>query len=313
MGGYIVKKLLLLFFLFLVSCSSKETVDIPLIATADETPIHFAEEENPIQFAEGESPIKIAFASVASPQQTRVKYNLLVNYLEEKLNRQITIVQKQTYDEVNQMLKVGEVDIAFICSLSYVLGTQEGYIEGIAAPKVRGSDQYRSYIITHINSDIEAFEDLEGKRFAFADPYSYSGRLAVLDILDERGLTTDFFEETFYTYSHDYSISAVARGAVDAAAVDSVIFDSLVELDHEDASLVKIIEVGKFAGMPPIVVSKKTDETLKQEVKNIILSLENDPVGVEILHELNIDEYIPLDDQNYLTIKNNLHLLGEDK
>lgn len=303
-GGLFVKKFVIFLFLFLVACSSQETVEIPLISLADETPSNFVEEE---------SSIKVAFASVVSPQQTREKYNLLVNYMEEELGRPIMIVQKQTYDEVNQMLEAGEVDLAFICSLSYVIGREKDYIEGVAAPKVKGADQYRSYIITHINSDIETFEDLKGKRFAFADPYSYSGRLAVLKLLDERGLTTDYFDETFYTYSHDYSVSAVARGVVDAAAVDSLLFDMLLEMEHEDASLVRIIEKGAFAGAPPIVVSKKTEEKLKQDIKNIIWSLKDDPKGIEILEELKIDEYTPINDDKYLPIKNVIHLLGKDE
>lgn len=285
-----------------MACSSKEVVEIPLIASKDEMPSTKIDQENTI---------KIAFASVVSPKQTREKYHLLVNYLEEKLDKPITIVQKQTYEEVNQMLKNGDVDIAFICSLSYVIGKMESYLEGIAAPKVKGEEQYRSYIITHVNNEIESFDDLEGKRFAFADPFSYSGRLAVLNILNERGLTTDFFEETFYTYSHDYSVSAVARGVVDAAAVDSLLFDSLVEMKHEDARLVKIIEVGKYAGTPPIVVSSKAEKNLKQNIKDVILSLKYDPEGVEILKELKIDEYVPIDYNNYLPIENMLHLLGE--
>lgn len=299
-----MRRLLPLFFLLLMACSQSNYAQVPLKATDGDTILANIESDNAI---------KVAFASVVSPQETRAKYDLLVNYLEEKLDRPIMIVQKQTYDEVNQMLKAGEVDLAFICSLSYVIGKKEGFLEGIAAPKINGSDQYRSYVITHINSDIESFEDLEGKRFAFADPYSYSGRLAVLEMLNKRGLTTAFFDDVFYTYSHDYSVSAVARGAVDAAAVDSLLFDQLVSLKNEDAMLVKVIERGTYAGTPPIVVSQKTDERLKQTIKDVILNLKKDPVGHEILKELKIDEYVPIEDEKYLPIKNLLPLLGGEQ
>ncbi|QOY38365.1 phosphate/phosphite/phosphonate ABC transporter substrate-binding protein [Anaerobacillus isosaccharinicus] len=293
----------LLFVLLLFACSNSNSTIIPLKSSGTEV--------LESQIEKGDT-ITVAFASVVSPQETRVKYDLLINYLEEKLERPIIIVQKQTYDEVNEMVEAGDVDIAFICSLSYVIGKEKNYLDGIAAPVVNGSNLYRSYVITHINSEIDTFEDLGGKRFAFADPFSYSGRLSVLNMLDERGLTTNFFDDLFYTYSHDYSVSAVARGAVDAAAVDSLLFDQLVKLNNDDASLVKIIEYGKYAGTPPIVVSKKIEQQVKQKIKNVILGLKDDPIGRGILQELKIDEYVEIDDEKYLPIKNMLHLLGDD-
>uniref|UniRef100_A0A1S2L694 Solute-binding protein family 3/N-terminal domain-containing protein n=1 Tax=Anaerobacillus isosaccharinicus TaxID=1532552 RepID=A0A1S2L694_9BACI len=193
----------LLFVLLLFACSNSNSTIIPLKSSGTEV--------LESQIEKGDT-ITVAFASVVSPQETRVKYDLLINYLEEKLERPIIIVQKQTYDEV----------------------------------------------------------------------------------------------------SHDYSVSAVARGAVDAAAVDSLLFDQLVKLNNDDASLVKIIEYGKYAGTPPIVVSKKIEQQVKQKIKNVILGLKDDPIGRGILQELKIDEYVEIDDEKYLPIKNMLHLLGDD-
>ncbi|UTW68762.1 PhnD/SsuA/transferrin family substrate-binding protein [Anaerobacillus sp. HL2] len=80
----------------------------------------------------------------------------------------------------------------------------------------------------------------------------------------------------------------------------------LVELNHEDAKLVEIIDGGPYAGTPPIVVSSKTNSILKQNIKEVILSFKKmAPVGKNILKELKIDEYIPLDDNDYLPIKKN--------
>ncbi len=299
-----MKRIVFLFFIciFLISCSKPQGEPIPLKILNDQKTTDIVPEENTI---------KVAFASVVSPQQTRIKYNLLIDYLEEKLDRPFHIIQRQTYDEVNQMIKAGEVDLAFICSLSYVIGNEQKYLEGIVVPQINGGDIYRSYIITHKNSDMEKFEDLEGKRFAFVDPYSYSGRLAVLDLLDRRGLSIDFFDEVFYTYSHDYSISAVSRGTVDAACVDSLLFDTLVTLENEDVKNVKIIEYGAYTGISPIVVSNQIDPIIKEEIKQTLLTLNESLDGSAILQELGIDRYIPVDEKKYTPTKNLLHLLGD--
>nr|WP_239094040.1 phosphate/phosphite/phosphonate ABC transporter substrate-binding protein [Bacillus sp. B15-48] len=256
--------------------------------------------------------IRVAFASVVSPEETKYKYDLLLNYLEDNLGKPITRIQKQTYEEVNELLKDGKVDLAFICSLSYVIGTSEGYMEDIATTIIGGKDVYQSYVITHKNSEYETLEDLKGKTFAFVDSYSYTGRLALLEMLDKRNYTKEgFFEETFYTYSHDYSVKAVARGAVDAATVDGITFDMLIEIENEDAMQLRIIEKGPWAGSPPVVVSHKIDPHLKTEIQKIFLQLKDDPVGQNILRELLIEAYVPINRENYQPIRDALHLMED--
>ncbi|OIJ11597.1 hypothetical protein BKP35_11685 [Anaerobacillus arseniciselenatis] len=294
----------MLFFIGLLACDS--TVERTYIPLVDPDVV---EETVTEQSAET---VRVAFASVVSPEETRYKYDFLIKYLEYRLERPITIIQKQTYDEVNQLLKEGNVDLAFICSLSYVIGTNEGYMEDIATTKIDGKDLYRSYVIVHQNSGFYTLDDLKGKRFAFVDPYSYTGKLALLDMLDQRGYTADvFFEDTFFTYSHDYSVSAVAKGIVDAATVDGITFDMLLEIENEDALQIKIIEKGPWAGAPPIVVSHKTDPKLKEDIKGVILSLNEVPTGQQILKELMIEEYVPINRENYQPIRDVLHLMGD--
>ncbi|OIJ18122.1 hypothetical protein BKP45_11030 [Anaerobacillus alkalidiazotrophicus] len=298
--------MIILSLIIVVACSEKQELTyVPLISTEEENDTSLLEES--------ENVIRTAFASVVSPEETRYKYDLLIKYLEDHLERPILIIQKQTYDEVNELLKNGEVDLAFICSLSYVIGTEEGYMVDVATTIIDNSDTYRSYIITHKNSGLETLADLKGKRFAFADPYSYTGRLAALEMIDQMGYTAnDFFEETFYTYSHDYSVSAVARGAVDGAAVDSILFDMLLDLENEDAMQIQIVQKGPWAGAPPIVVSHKTDENLKTEIKELILSLNENPRGQHILQELKIQEYVPINREKYQPIRDAMKFMGED-
>ena len=261
---------------------------------------------------EQENIVNIAFASVVSPKETKSKYELLVDYIEDELERPVNVIRKQTYDEVNQLLKNGEVDIGFICSLSYVLGREEGFLEGVATPVVNGEDMYRSYLIVNKNSDHYELEDLQGARFAYMDPYSYSGRLAMLDLIDQKGFNREtFFKETFYTYSHDYSVNAVAKGAVDAASVDSILFDLLIENDNDYANEIRIIDKGSYAGAPPVVVSSQIDPVLKGQFINIMLTLHENPEGKDILDQVQIDSYTGLKPSHYDPIADIVEKIGD--
>lgn len=301
--------ILVVFILLLTACSSVgKSTQTPLIHLySDET------EQIPPQNNHHTDSIKVAIASVVSPSASLSKYDLLLKHLEKSLDRPIEVIQKQTYKEVNEMLANGEVDFAFICSLSYVLGVRDDEMVGIAAPEVYGGPFYRSYVITKKDSSYQSIEDFRGKRFAFTDPFSYTGRLAVLAMLEENGENAEtFFGKTYYTYSHDYSIKAVAMGVVDGAAVDGLLFEQLREINSELISQLKIVEFGDDAGTPPIVASKKTDKKLVEQFKKWIVNLQNDQEGKTILKEIGINRYVPIDDDNYRVIKDSLHLLGDD-
>lgn len=300
---------MLLFIFLLASCSNEQ--DLDFITIKSESVSEMSQED--VQIGdEQENIVNIAFASVVSPKETKSKYELLVDYIEDELERPVNVIRKQTYDEVNQLLKNGEVDIGFICSLSYVLGREEGFLEGVATPVVNGEDMYRSYLIVNKNSDHYELEDLQGARFAYMDPYSYSGRLAMLDLIDQKGFNREtFFKETFYTYSHDYSVNAVAKGAVDAASVDSILFDLLIENDNDYANEIRIIDKGSYAGAPPVVVSSQIDPVLKGQFINIMLTLHENPEGKDILDQVQIDSYTGLKPSHYDPIADIVEKIGD--
>ncbi|MED4354483.1 phosphate/phosphite/phosphonate ABC transporter substrate-binding protein [Schinkia azotoformans] len=254
----------------------------------------------------------IAIASVVSPKESLEKYQGLVAYLEKKLGQPVKVIQKQTYGEVNQLLKDGTADITLTCSLAYRIGSKEGYMEGLVAPVIKGESLYQSYIVTNKNNSYDSLDDLKGKRFAFVDPISYSGRLSVLDMLNEKGYMADtFFEKTFYTYSHDYSLLAATNNVVDGAAMDSLLFNQLLLEQNPDVLNLKIIGKGKMAGTPPIVMKKSLDPALKVKLRELILSLEEDPNGQQILKSLGIDKYVDVNENNYKIIDDLIDQFGD--
>ncbi|GKG89150.1 phosphonate ABC transporter substrate-binding protein [Gordonibacter pamelaeae] len=256
--------------------------------------------------------VKVAFAALVSPQESFYKYQNLVNYLEEKIGRSIEVVRRQTYQEVNDLLGAGEVDFGFICSLSYVMGRDEGTLAGIAAPVIGGSSFYRSYLICRTDSGCNMLEDLQGKTFAFTDPLSYTGRLSMLKLLhDQIGADEGFFREVFYTYSHDSSVHAVHLGIVDAASVDGLVYDELAASQSDLVGNVHVIYKGPAAGMPPVVASALADDGLKSSFQNCLLGMVDDERGRIVLEELGYDRFEVPDDTNYEVIREAVAAVGE--
>ena len=63
---------------------------------------------------------RVAVSAMISPKEGFKYYQDLINYVSRKINIPYRIIQKKTYQEVNDMLNQEQVDFAFICSGAYV-------------------------------------------------------------------------------------------------------------------------------------------------------------------------------------------------
>lgn len=255
--------------------------------------------------------LRVAIASVISPKESLNYYGPLLDYLSDKTGWEVILVQRETYAEINALLKSGDVDLAFVCTYAYIQGQQEFGLELLVAPVIDGRAEYRSYLIVPGDSKAKRFEDLKGQTFAFTDPMSTSGRLVPLYWLNQMGYTPrSFFSNYVFTYSHDNSIRAVADNLVDGAAVDSLVFESMVAADPELSKQVKIVARSQAFGAPPVVVRPGLDSRSKGLLKEVFLGLSEEPQGREILKGLRIDGFVPIDDSAYDGVREMAHEVG---
>ena len=246
----------------------------------------------------------VAVAAMISPKDTFGYYRQLLDYIGEQLGREVQFIQRKTYSEINELLGVGQIDLAFICSGPYAAGKEIYDLELIATPRVQKSNFYQSYLIVNKASQFTRIEDLKGRVFAFTDPDSNTGKLVPtywLFEMEEQPET--YFSKTIYTYSHDNSILAVAKGLVDGAAVDGLIWEYYHQKDPAFTSRTRIIRKSEPYGIPPIVASKHLSSELKDRIRQLFFSMHNDPKGQKILAELMIDKFIAPKDEWYDSIR----------
>jgi phosphonate transport system substrate-binding protein len=250
-------------------------------------------------------PLRVAIAAVISPQATLDAYGPLLNYLSAKLDRPVQLIQRNTYAEINELIRSGGADLAFACGGAYVEGQREFGMELLAAPQVRGETTYFSYIIVPRDSTAQSLSDLRGHSFAFSDPLSNSGHLVPQWLLYQMGETPErFFSSTLFTYSHDNSIRAVADHLVDGAAVDSLVYDYTIARDPTFSSRTRVIgQAGPF-GIPPVVIHPDLNHDLKTQLRNVLLAMADDPAGQPVLNRLMIDRFVIVDDSTYDSIRN---------
>ncbi|WP_242975883.1 phosphate/phosphite/phosphonate ABC transporter substrate-binding protein [Desulfosporosinus sp. FKB] len=241
---------------------------------------------------ENQDSLRVGISSVLSPRETLENYQSLADYLQKKIGRPVELIQRQSYKEINDLVRDNGVDVAFICSGAYVSGKQENLML-LAVPEVNGKSTYQSYIIVNSNSRFQTFQDLKGQVFGFTDPISFSGTIAPSYMVTQlNSRPTDFFKRVVYTYSHDNSIKAVLDNVVSAAGVDSLVYQYSVAKDPSLAKKIRIIAESPEVGSPPVVVNKNIDSHLKAALLEALLQMDNDSVGKMALKALLYDRFV---------------------
>lgn len=277
---------ILFLFLMLFGCSNDRDTDVVVDFTETiPTDIPVNRSKRPV--------LRVAVSAMISPGDTHDYYRRIFSYLSNKMNMELEFIQRKTYAEVNDMLEGGKLDVAFICAGPYVRAMQRNQLTAVAAPVVEGKHTYQSYLIVGANSPYETLADLRGKKFAFTDPDSNTGHLVPVAWLFDIGTRPeDFFVETIFSYSHDNSIMAVAKGLVDAASVDSIVWDFYKAKYPDLASKTRIIRKSASFGVPPIVASSTLSSETRQKIAGILLKMHEKPEGRDILSGLRIDRFV---------------------
>ena len=299
-----MKKLLLLLILVLTACSTLPQTEV--VGNVDLNNLQ------PLPTPAGHEavPLRVAVAAVISPEGTVQSYTPLLAYLEEKLNRPIELIQRRTYLEVNDLIEHGEVDVAFVCTSAYVEGHDTFGMELLVAPQVNGKITYNSVLIVPTSSKAQSISDLGGKVFAFTDPISLSGRVYPTYLVHQLGFTPEeFFSRTFFTYSHDEAIRAVASGVADGAAVDSLVYEFAIARDPSLAEKTKIIHRSPDFGIPPVVISPFTRPQVKADLQSLFLEMSNDPNAQDALASIGVQSFIIIEDSAYDSVRELLDII----
>jgi phosphonate transport system substrate-binding protein len=248
--------------------------------------------------------LRVAVGAMLIPEEGFAHYRLLLERLGEQVGRPVKIVDRRSYAAVNEALRKGEIDAAFVCSGPYVQGRREFGLELLVVPEAYGRTSYHAYVIVPAGSPARRIEDLRGKSFAFTDPDSNTGKLVPTSLLASMGTTPErFFSRTIMTGSHDKSILAVAEQLVAGASVDSLIFDYAAHVKPEVTARTRIIWKSPPYGIPPFVVRPGLDPALKARIHDALLALDDDPAGREILRKLMIDRFVDGRDEDYDSIR----------
>lgn len=289
--------LLLILLAALVSgCSAGRSSYQIVFAETDNAPVD-SRDDSP-------SPVRVAISSVLSPTDTINYYRAIADYVGDKLNRPAILIQRKSYNEISMLMMNGGADIALLSSGAYLTYKQkqvEG-LEAIAMQERMGVPYYYGYLVVNRDSRMTDINDLRGKSIAITDPASYSSYFFISERLAEFGETPEhFFGRYVYTYNHDSSLKAVIDRVVDAAAVNSLVYEQAKRKNPELTDSLHIIAKSKPAGTSPVVISSSLPDEDKKILKEIFLYMHEQEAVKPALQGLFIDRFVPFDPRLYET------------
>lgn len=246
----------------------------------------------------------IRFATYLAPNIYDT-YAFIAHYVGEKIGRSVMLIVGQSFDQIDR-----QVDVAFMCGLPYATLAESPTcpLELLAAPVLLGERYqhrpiYFSNVIVRRASPYASFDDLCGCAWAYNQQESHSGWNIVVYSLLKRGKTPTFFGQLIATGSHLNSIACVLDGRADATAIDSHVLDVFLARNPTAAAALRTIDMLGPSSIPPVVIARSIDQTLKHNLQAVFLTMHEDPQAANALHSGGIDRFVMVTDEDYNDIR----------
>lgn len=213
------------------------------------------------------------------------------DFMAASLQRPVEFVQRDSYRETMDLLRLEKLDFAWICDYPYLHLKQE--VRLLAVPLYQGQPHYRSYLIVRkSDTQVRSMADLAGSVFAYADPYSNTGYLSPRYEIRQLGRDpTTFFRKTFFTWSHRKVVEAVASGLARGGAVDSYIWDTLAYVEPALAARTRVVWRSPEYGFPPFVSHRSVSAGDFQLMQQHLLGMAKTGAGRRLLELLHLDGF----------------------
>jgi phosphonate transport system substrate-binding protein len=234
----------------------------------------------------------------------------LAGFLENRIRRPVRYVGGIPWQERELLFDRGEIHMLWLCGLPYVdkADAMPAHLELLAVPVPRGERYqgrpvYFSDVVVRRDRPFFSFEDLRGASWAYNEPRSHSGFNVVRAHLARWQEPGSFFAAAIESGSHSASLEMVARGKVDAAAIDSTVLEWIGERRGALVQQVRVIETLGPSPMPPWVISRALPEPLRARIGGIFLRMHREAFGRALLALAGLARFVAAQDRDYDPIR----------
>ncbi|MCB1325318.1 MAG: phosphate/phosphite/phosphonate ABC transporter substrate-binding protein [Spirochaetales bacterium] len=264
-------------------------------------------------------PLQVRLIASGPPEAAEAMARELEPYLERELSIEVRVAVNDSAAELVDGFAYSEVHVAFLNTFAYLVAHKWGGADAGLCLRFRsGRCVYQGGIVVRADSGITAPEDLNGKKFAFKDPYATSGYLLALQYLDSHSITP---ASTAFAGSYHAVVEGVYDGTYDAGAVyadrdtDGTLTDARSELTatHADAAqrLSLLAETGEIPS-GPVAFDSRLPSELRDRVVAALLKWGESDRGRETLSLVyGARGLAPSQDEDYMQVRRTVARLGQ--
>ena len=257
------------------------------------------------------TPIRIGITPFILDQHAELLHDWK-SYLKTYLKQPVEYIPRYSYGKITTHLLKGELDFGWICGYPHV--QHQALLEFIALPLYNCKPHYQSYLIVpNIDINTHSLLDLKDPMCAYSGPDSNSGYLYTQYSFEKANKEPEtFFKQVFFNWQHRNTVEAMAVGLAQAGIVDGYIWETMKIQHHPLISKTRVAHKSISFTFPPLVATNNVSSHLKNTSQQYLLSMDKDAQGRRLLEQLNIDDFIPGDNNLYdYTLK--MHLFIENR
>ncbi len=193
-----------------------------------------------------------------------------------------------TYEEAHDAIAAGQFDFGRLGPASYVLvKARNPAVRPLVSESYRGTTRFEGSLFVLEDSKIRTVADIRGKRVAFGDDKSTTGRFLPQAVLVQAGITGKNLSAFAYLDRHDKVITAVAAENFDVGAANDRTLEKFPEYRFRKiARLVSPTE--------PWIYNARLDPKLVDALRDALLK-----VDMKALKYLDRDGFLPIRESDF--------------
>jgi phosphonate transport system substrate-binding protein len=235
---------------------------------------------------------------------------MIASYLADKLALPVAFVNVEPWQARERLLDTGQIQVGWICGYPYIrkVDWEQQPLDLLAAPvmahpRYGGRPIYFSDVVVHRESAFCTFTDLRGANWAYNEPGSQSGYNVVRHHLACLGEDFSYFGRMVESGAHLRSLQMILNREVNASAIDSTVLEAALHRSPSIGEEIRIIESIGPNPIPPWVIRREVDPSLRDYLRSLLLTMHEDPAGAAILALGQIDRFAQVTDGDYDAIR----------
>jgi len=230
--------------------------------------------EEPSDPAGDETVYLLGVVSFYYPRLMYLKYQPLVDYLNEHTGRRWDLRISTTYQQTVDELCSDRLTLAYLGPLTYVRAHAACGAEPLARLQTGDQNTYQSYILVREDSPYTELADLAGKRMAFGSPLSTSSHLVPRAMLEEAEIEVGRDMRCTYLEHHERAARAVLLGEADACGVRDLVGERFVSRG------LRVLARSRPIPNFPFVISPGAPPELRRELVRVLVELPKEAPAV---------------------------------